>query len=61
MSTHGYVLVWVLTLVTPGDMPNVAIAAPVLTLEECDKLGEHTVAPFPTMCFPQEISWDDLA
>ncbi len=56
----GMVLFWVLTLVTPAGMPNATIAAPTLDRDECLKLAERVSAPFPVVCFPELISWEDL-
>lgn len=53
-------LVWVLYLVTPGDMPNIPVAGPTLTLQECHAQEAEQAAPFPFMCMPQWLAWDDL-
>lgn len=54
--------VWVLTLVMPGDLPDLIVSQPMLTLEEChEHEARYGDAPFPLMCRPKHVSWESMA
>lgn len=54
-------VVWVLTLVMPGDFPDLIVSPPMLTLEEChEHEARYGDTPFLLMCRPHQLSWDEM-
>lgn len=54
-------ILWVLILVTPGNMPDIPVSLPMLTVEECrDAAQAYPEAPFPLLCQPARVFWADL-
>lgn len=57
-----HLAVWVLMLVTPGNLPDIPISPPVLTIEECHEREAQArgQAPFPVVCVTEYLAWENL-